>query len=1077
VTRQFQPVLLCLCSLLLCCASGLPGFAQEEGGKSSDEAKAIYSDAANFQNNQSFDLAAEEWEKFLTRFPKDPLAVKATNYAGVCYLQLKQFAKAAEKFEVIATKHPTFEQADEAYLNWGWCIYSAALSATDPSKSKPLFEKAVAALDGMISSRKESKLLDQAYFFLGESLYRLGEKEKAIGSFSKVVEGYPASKLRKDAIYALGVAQEEMQKYPDAIATYDKLLAEVKEGDLAFEVRLRRADCLLQKGEAAGAEVEFAALASTPGFAQADFALLRQAIAASRQEKNELAGQLYSSLAERFPGSTYAADALLKSGRAHYRAKAWDQAAAALNKIASGTDKSAAEASHWLARIALVKGDPNKALEISTAALQRVAESVEFYPQLMLDQADALYDNPARRADSVERYLAVAKSFPKSEVAAEALYNALFALKELSRADESLALANQFIGEFPRSKLMPDVLDVVGQCRLVKKEFASAAKVYAQLLSQYPEHALAERWTLRQGLALHLEGKNEPAIEFLTQSLKSLKDPEAKAEAHYLLGAAALQLEKPEDAIRELIASLQQKSDWRQADETWLLLSRAQKRANKLSEAIETAQKLIAGFPKSVVLDQAHYRLGEYQQAAGDFASAVKEFDLVLTQYPKSAFAPYSLYGQGWCRLQQESFKEAADSFTRLLDQHPGHSLEADAKFARGIARRRQGELQPALADIAAYLNTNPALTARADALLERARIEAALKNYVAAAATLAILAKENPKYAQRDRVLYDLAWAQKNAEQVAEAIETFKMLVAEFPTGALTAEAYFHLGEDAYDRKDFKAAQDAYTKSRSAGANEELGEKATYKLGWSCYQLGEFESSQAAFAQQVKDFPRGPLFGDALFMNGECLFKLEKWEAALVAFDQAQPHVKGNAKLAPLGLLHAGQAAIQLKKAAEAISYLSQVVTGYTDSPYLAEAHFELGRAAEMVKKPDDAAKHYEVAAEKSRGEVGAHARFMLGELHFGRKAYDDAIKQFQRVMFGFGGEQASQGVKIWQAQAGYEAARCSEVQIESAPDAERKAKLVADSKRFYQFVVEKHGSSPLAKEAQKRLDILAKF
>lgn len=1065
--------------IALCFAWMLPVFAQAQSDepKSSDEAKAVYSDAANFQNNQSFDLAVEEWEKFLTRFPKDPLAAKATNYAGVCYLQLKQFEKAAEKFSAVVSNFPKFELVEEAHLNWGWSFYSAALSANDPAKAKPLYEKALNTLEGMIASRKDGKLLDQASFFCAESYYRLGDKEKAIPAYARVVNDFPNSKLRRDAIYALGVAQEETQKYPEAIATYDKLIAEVKEGDLAFEIRLRRADCLLQKGDAATAEAEFAVLAAAKGFAQADFALQRQAVAASRQKKDEVAGQLYVQLAEAYPKSSFASDALLNAGRAYYRAKAWDQAWAPFAKVSTGTDKAAAEASHWLARIALVKGDPAKALEVSTSALTRIADTVEFYPQLMLDQADALYEAPTRRADSVQKYLDIVRGYPKSEVASQALYDAIFTLKELTRPDESLALANQFIESFPKDKLMPDVLDVVGQCRLLKKEFASASKVFAQLLSQYPTHALAERWSLRQGLALHLEGKNEPARELLGEALRTLKDPEAKAEANYLLGAAALQLERPADAIRELQSSLAEKADWRQADETMLLLSRAQKRANDIPNAIATVQKLIANFPNSAIRDQAQYRLGEYQQAAGDFAAAAKQFEVVLTQYPKSTFAPYSLYGKGWCNLQQESFKDAVASFTSLLEGNPGHALEADAKFARGVAQRRMGDLQPALADISAYLATNPALAARADALLERARIEAALKNFTAAATTLATLAKENPKYALRERVLYDLAWAYKNGGQPAEAIEGFRVLVAEFPSGPLAAEAFFHLGEDAYDRKEFKAAQENYSKARAAGAKDDLAEKATYKLAWSSYQLGDFEASQTAFAEQVKTYPRGALLGDGLFMNGESLFKLQRWEAALVALDQAQPHIKGNAKLAPLGLLHAGQSALQLQKATEAIGYLSQIPTSYSESPYLAEAHFELGRAAEMVKKPEDAIKHYEVAAEKSRGEVGARARFMLGELQFARKAYDDAVKQFQRVMFGFGGDQASEAVKVWQAQSGYEAARCTEVQIESAADAEKKAKLIADSKRFYQYVVDKHGASPLAKESRKRLDILSKL
>src|SRR4051812_25661366 len=65
---------------------------------SSSEAVLAYRDAANFQNNGAFDIAAEEWQNFLKRFPNDPLAAKAQHYLGVCQLQLKQHEAAAASF-------------------------------------------------------------------------------------------------------------------------------------------------------------------------------------------------------------------------------------------------------------------------------------------------------------------------------------------------------------------------------------------------------------------------------------------------------------------------------------------------------------------------------------------------------------------------------------------------------------------------------------------------------------------------------------------------------------------------------------------------------------------------------------------------------------------------------------------------------------------------------------------------------------------------------------------------------------------------------------------------------------------
>src|SRR5688572_31409613 len=51
--------------------------------RSSPEAVLAYREAANLQNNGAFDVAAEEWQKFLKDFPKDPLAAKALHYLGV----------------------------------------------------------------------------------------------------------------------------------------------------------------------------------------------------------------------------------------------------------------------------------------------------------------------------------------------------------------------------------------------------------------------------------------------------------------------------------------------------------------------------------------------------------------------------------------------------------------------------------------------------------------------------------------------------------------------------------------------------------------------------------------------------------------------------------------------------------------------------------------------------------------------------------------------------------------------------------------------------------------------------------
>ena len=100
---------------------------KEGAKKSAPKAVAAYADAAKFQNMKLYDIAIEDWQRFLTKFSDDPLASKAQHYLGICHLELKQFAKAGAAFELVVKNHPTFENLEQTYLNLGWCQYSLAL--------------------------------------------------------------------------------------------------------------------------------------------------------------------------------------------------------------------------------------------------------------------------------------------------------------------------------------------------------------------------------------------------------------------------------------------------------------------------------------------------------------------------------------------------------------------------------------------------------------------------------------------------------------------------------------------------------------------------------------------------------------------------------------------------------------------------------------------------------------------------------------------------------------------------------------------------------------------------------------
>ncbi len=123
---------LLFCLLGLCCGASAPlaALAQDQAAaqaKSTPAAIRQYRDAVALQNQGVYDLASDEWESFLKKFPEDPLAAKARHYLGVCKLQVKKYDEAAAAFLTVLKTWPNFELAEDTYLDLGLAQLNAGL--------------------------------------------------------------------------------------------------------------------------------------------------------------------------------------------------------------------------------------------------------------------------------------------------------------------------------------------------------------------------------------------------------------------------------------------------------------------------------------------------------------------------------------------------------------------------------------------------------------------------------------------------------------------------------------------------------------------------------------------------------------------------------------------------------------------------------------------------------------------------------------------------------------------------------------------------------------------------------------
>jgi len=1062
--RRANYVLIPALLLLLVC--GTSASAQE----SSQEATLFFSDVVNYQNAGEFELAADEWKKFVEKFPNDPLAAKAQNYLAVCQLQLKKYADATTNFETVLKKYPQADFREEAMLNLASANYAWAQNGNEAK-----YKEAAARFSDLLKQFPKTEYADQAQYFRGESLYLSGQKEQSIAAYDQLVKSYPQSSLAPDALYAKGVTLEELQKYAEAQKAYDAFLASYADNPLATEVTMRKGEALLQQNQFAEAEKLFQQASQQEGFELADHAMYRLAYCALQRDELMKAGNAYARIPLDFPQSSYAPEATMLAGRCYYRAERLDDAARWLAAAGRRGGEYEVEAAHWLARVYLQQGKPAEAEALAKAILPKASGNA-FLVDLKMDLADAFYEQPGRTQESISLYERIAKDHPDTPEAPQALYNAAFAALETRDFAKASSLSDQFEKQYPQDESRLDAMYVGAEAKLQTDQLAEAEKALKTLINEGKSRPEAARWRLRLALTQYLQNKFADVEKTVASVRSTLKDADLLAQANYLVGASAFQQGELDKAQKALEASVKASTSWAQADEARLMLSRTLHAKGNTSGAIEEARRIVSSYPKSQILDQVHFRLGEFLFAAGRYDDAAAAYAEVISKSPKSTLVPHALYGQAWAYLKQPNPAKADAAFGELIGKHGGHELIVDAYTGRAIARRSEGKFQEAIDDLNQVIAKSKDTGQKLEAEYLKGVSLVDAKNPAEAEKVFTSIHQQDPQFASDDKVLYELAWAQRAQGKMDAANGSFQQLAKAHPKSPLAAEAMYHVGESYYAKDNFAEAETWYTSSANQAKAPEIGEKALYKQAWSQYQQGKTKEALDRFGSQIAKYPNGSLASDAIFMQGECFYKDKQYDAALDSYSRVDPKRLSSDEMQSLLMLNAGQAASQQKLWGEAKKWFTQLVEQLPNSPLLGETYYELGWANYNEKNTPEAITYFDKAAGESRGLAGARARFMLGEIYFEQKKYDEALGQFKRVVYGFGGEQSLESVKPWQAKCAYEIGRCNEVQIRIA-SAAQKAEFIEEAKKFYSLVVQRYPQAPEAKLAQARLDALAQL
>ncbi len=1052
------------------CACGLwLAVAAQQNASSDPRAVQLFQAATNLFQNQQYDLALEEFQRVVDRFPKDPIVPRARYQAAVCQVHLEQWQPAIEQFASLLKDEPRFELREEALLNLGWCQLRLAESMTDPEAKRKTAEAATGTLGTLLKDFPRGRYVDQGLYFHGEASLLLGQYRQAAELLGRVVAEFPESSVIPDAMVALSMAQRGQAQWPTALETLETFLNRFQEHPLSTDALFGKAECLMQLNRWDEAAPLFEKLASsdTP---LAEPARRYWAYCLEQRGEQEKAAAIYHDLAQRSADMHLVGESLLAAGRIWYRLDQLDKAQQLFQQVQERWPEGRWEAGHWLVRIALKRQDLSSGEQLARQLLDQQPPR-PWDLRLTFDLADALAAQPEKMSEALATYERLIELARGDVLAPQSLYAAALVAWQLRQYDRSESLAQRLRTEYPSDPLVADARRILAECLILKQQLAAAESEWTRLIAEYPDHPDRSVWRLRLATVYLTQKQFNRLAEYLEKLRGSWPQPELHVQAALLEGQAYFYREQYDTAVSLLEATYNAHPAVPRAEELLLWAARARQKQQRILEAISLLTTIADNAPNSSVIDEVYYRLGECHHAQGDYAKAATLYQQVISQYPKSNFRPFALYRRAGCMFQDSKFDEAVTDTTRLLEEYPESELALDAILLRGTARRSLRQYALAIEDFRSFAEKTADPVRRADVWLDWAATLNDAGNLQAARELLEKILETLPDYPRRDRAIYDLAWTYRALDQKEAALDNFRKLAEQFPDSPLAAEAHFHLAENHYEKNEFDAAIQQYVMALKS-ATGDLKEKTLYKLGFSYFQKKDYSNSFDSFERQTREFPDGSLLGDALLMQGETLFQQGKYQEALVLFDKAETTKLASEASRPLLWLHAGQAANELQQWDAAVAWFDKLLED-RQSPLVPEAI--LGRALALYKlrRFAEAAEGLPEVADQ-QNVVGLRARFLLGEILFQEQKIEEAHREFRRAMYSYGGTNPPDDMKPWLAKAALEAGRCAEVLLQKATRPDAKQRALDDARKAYQYIVDRKLEGPEATAAMKRLSEL---
>ena len=534
---------------------------------------------------------------------RDPtLLAEANHIVGRNLLDAGQPDKAISYLQAALSTQPPWPRTDETLL---------ALAEAYGKQNH--FDKAVESADRLIRDFSSSKLLDKAFYRLGEYQSARGDFSSAEKAYTELVKRWPNSPLAPHGLYELGCAQLARKNPTAADQTMTQFLDKYSSHELALRARYVRglARQQLKKFAPATEDLKTVLGGKPPADLQADATYVLGLCQLGLGENSEAAGTL-SKLLNSSPDYSGSGNARYQLAWALLLSDRRKDAVAEFAKLAKQSPGSAvaAESQHHIGEYFYDQKDYDKAAVAYYDAMEAAGKTP--LGEKAAHKLAWSYYHKKDYPGALQTFNYQAKTFPKGPLRADAdfmMAECLFEQEEFAEALKAYGAVQGLNNKDFKALTILHAGESAGQL----KQWEESLKWLSQGSEQLPDSKYLPQILCEQAWALQNLGRTDEALKIYEQVIATT-GTETAAKAQFMIGEIQFVAKQHAEAVKSYFKVIYGYSVKRWQAEASYEAARCFEVLQKPTQAMKMYEELIAKYPDAETVPAAKERLAELKK-------------------------------------------------------------------------------------------------------------------------------------------------------------------------------------------------------------------------------------------------------------------------------------------------------------------------------------------------------------------------------------------------------------------------------------------------------------------------------